>query len=91
MHSSSYEVEPTQNITCDVHEFAQAIQQYHPALTPIVFYLSALALGKKNEVLISTSGHCTFGPYEVMQDLADSELTRKTNEVLNFKNVLAVL
>ena len=91
IHSSSYEVEPTQNVICDVGEFAQAIQQYHPPLTPIVFYLSALALGKKNEVLISTSEPCTFGPYEVMRDLAESEVVRKTNDFLNFRNVLTLL
>ena len=91
MHSNTYEIELTSNVVCGVDEFAQAIQQYHPRLTPIVFYLSALALGKKNEVLISTSEPFPFGPSEIIPDLADGELAHKTNDILNFKNVLTLL
>ena len=64
IHSNSYEVEPTQNAICDVGAFAQAIRTYHPPLAPIAFYLSALALGKKNEVLISTNASHTFGCWQ---------------------------
>ena len=91
IQSNRYEIAPIQNTICGVNELALAIQEYQPALTPIVFYLSALALGKKNEVLISTSDPCTFGPYDVMQDLAESTFTQQTNDFMNFRNVLAIL
>ena len=91
IHSNSYEIEPTQSVLCEVDELAEVIQQRHPSLTPIAFYLSALALGKKDEVLISTSEPYAFGPYEVVQNLAESEHTRKTKAFLEFRNVLGVL
>ena len=89
--SQDYPITVAPVATCGVNELADAIQTYHPMITPFAFYLTALALDKKSEVLIPTETGHTFGSFEVLRDLPDGDLKRKTVEFMTFRNVLHVL
>ncbi len=77
-------------VTCSVIELAQVMQTYSGKLAPWSHYLSALLLDQKAEFPILTQNNFTFGSFDVIEDLPDSDLKHKTSEFMGFKNVLHV-
>lgn len=77
-------------VTCSISELAHAMKTYSEKLAPWSHYLSALLLEQKAEFPISGESNCTFGSFDVIQDLPDSALKQKTSEFMAFKNVLRV-
>jgi len=86
-----YRIEVTPSDTCSVSELAQAMKTFCPALAPWAHYLSALLLDHKAELLIPSQNGYTFGSFNVLQGLPDSELKRKTVDFLTFRNAFRVL
>lgn len=78
-------------VTCSVFELAQVMQTYSGKLTPWSHYLSALLLEQKAEFPVLTQDDCTFGSFDFIEELPDSDLKQKTSEFMAFKNVLRVL
>jgi hypothetical protein len=77
-------------VSCSVTELAKVMKTYSQKLAPWSHYLSALLLDQKAELPILAQNSCTFGSFDVIQDLPDSDLKHKTCEFMAFKNVLRV-
>lgn len=87
--SEDYRIE-LPSVTCGVSELAHAMKTHLRALAPWAHYLSALLLDQKAEFPVPAQEGHTFGSFDVIQDLPDSDLKRKTSEFMAFKNVLRV-
>ena len=89
--SKDYPIEVIPTGACDVGELTTAMQTYSSALAPWAHYLSALLLNEKAELLIPTQSSYTFGSFDLLLTLSDSDLKRKTSDFMAFRNVLRVL
>jgi len=77
-------------VTCSVIELAHMMKTHSGKLAPWSHYLSALLLDQKAEFPILGQNGFTFGSFDVIQGLPDSDLKHKTSEFMAFKNVLRV-
>ena len=76
---------------CAVSELADALAAYDAEVASYAYYLAALLLEKKAELPIRWQNGYVFYSFGVLQDQPDSELRRKTEIFMTFKNVLSVL
>ena len=77
-------------VRCSMSEVSEAMRAYSKKLAAWSHYLSALLLDQKAEFLIQAQNGCTFGSFDVIQSLPDSDLRRRTSEFVAFKNLLRV-
>jgi Calcineurin-like phosphoesterase len=87
---AEFPIEITPFGRCGVDELAREMKNYQESLSPLAYYLSALLLDQKTDLLIPGQNGFAFGAFSVLQASPDSELCRKTTNFLTFKNVLRV-
>jgi predicted phosphodiesterase len=76
---------------CTVVELAEAIKGFDATLVPHSYYLAALLMERKEEVLIPIQGECIFASPAVLQNMEDDGYYRMVEAFLRFRNVLTVL
>ena len=89
--SNEYQFELAPIGMCKVKELADEIHIKYPILKPLAYYLAALVLGKKTDLLIPNQVDHIFGSFEVIQNFSKSDLKCKTVKFMKFRNVLRVL
>ena len=89
--AEEYRIEVTPSDTCSVGELADGMRTYDPELAPWAHYLSALLLDRKAELPVPAQNGHTFASIGVLEALPDSDLKRKTEDFMAFRNALRVL
>jgi len=89
--SDEYRIEVMPAETCGLGELAEAMSAYDAGLADRAYYLSALILDRKAELVIPAENGHSFASFAVLQESTDSDLKDKTEEFLRFRNVLHVL
>ena len=89
--SEKYPIEVEPANVCSVEELAKAMVDYSAFLNQWPHYFSALLLGQKSDILITTQNNYTFGSFAVLQAEPTSDLQEKTANFMKFKNLIPVL
>lgn len=76
---------------CQLEELAHAIALYSDKLEPLAYYLSALLLDHKTDLLVPSDTGYVLASFNVLESQPESTLKSKTEAFLTFRNVLRVL
>ena len=76
---------------CQLDELAHAIAIYNDKLESLAYYLSALLLDHKTDLLVPSDNGYVLASFGVLESQPESALKRKTEAFLTFRNVLRVL
>jgi hypothetical protein len=88
---NEYRIEVAPAALCGVEELADVIRSHHGNSVGYPYYLAALLLDQKSEVVIPAQNGYTFGSLGLLQSLPDGELKQKATTFIDFRNALRVL
>lgn len=89
-NAKTFPIRLTPTAKCSLDELAAAITAFDATLASHSYYLAALLLGLKTEVLIPGQAGYAFGALAVLQSQSANGLYLKTVAFLRFQNVLEV-
>ncbi|MGF1517457.1 MAG: metallophosphoesterase family protein [Nodosilinea sp.] len=78
-------------VTCEIGNLGKAIETYCSSLSFIAYYLAALLLERKREVLIPIGESYAFCSFELLSDEPNSKLKEVTTAFMELRNPLRLL